>query len=62
MFLRKGYKYNKKQDRYTLRATNAVDPATSKRAWFNNTVPCKGGKTLNAAIPEKEDSNGTDCS
>lgn len=62
MFLRKGYKYNKEQDRYTLRATNAVDPATSKRAWFNNTMPGKGGKTLNAAIPEKEDSNGVDRS
>lgn len=60
MYLRKGYKYNRKQDRYTLRATNAVDPAISKRAWFNNTVPCKGGKTLNAAIV-REEQNGSDC-
>lgn len=62
MYMRKGYKYNRKQDRYTLRATNATDPATSNRAWFNNTVPCKGGKTLNAAIVHKEDQDGSDCS
>lgn len=59
MYMRKGYKYNKEQDRYTLRATNAVDPATSKRAWFNNTVPCKGGATLNAAIVNREDQDGS---
>lgn len=61
MYLRKGYKYDRKQDRYTLKATNAVDAATSKRAWFNNTVPCKGGKTLNAAIV-REEQNGSNCS
>lgn len=61
MFLRKGYVYNKEKDRYNLRATNAVDPAASKRAWFNNTVPGKGGKTLNAAIV-REDQDGSNRS
>lgn len=43
----------KKNYKKILKANNAVEPAAPASVWCKG-VPGKGGKTLNATIPNKE--------
>lgn len=49
-----------KRNNRIIRATNAIDPATSSICWGKRTkhypgVAGKGGKTTNYAVPERKD-------
>ena len=52
-------KFYQKGKRRVIKATNAIDPATTNnKGWGFSPVPCKGGKTTNyvsADINKKED-------
>lgn len=52
--MRKRYVYNKKRNRYVLRASNSIDSAAPASVWGKG-VPGKGGMTTNFLIVHKED-------